>query len=508
MKRSGLLLLAGAPIFCALAIANSAGYRFGVSDLAFYLPAAYRHADPHLFPRDGGLLEVQAELTASDELLGAGLEAAEAAGVGAPAVVYLFEIGGLLLLFFAAIALGQALFASRWSTAALVAALTLRHAVARTGVNTLEGYFQPREVAFALGVLAIAAFLKRGVWPALAILVAAAALHPTTALWFAVMVGVAGLASEPRSRRPLAALGLGTAAAFAWAVVAGPLQDGLVRMDAAWLEVLASRTYLFPDRWPAYAWISNLLYIVLIGLAVWWRRQEGRLRDREAALAAGAGALVAIFVLALPLLAARVALAVQLQPARIFWMLDLLAVVSVIWLIAESGGRQRGRAPAVLAAALIAASLARGVYLMEVEYPERSLAEVAPRSTPWEDAMRWASAHTAADSHWLADPDHAYRYGTSVRVSARRDVFHENSKDPAIAMYDRDLAMRVRERAPAVANFDALTEGAALDLARRYDLDYLVTERRLALPLAYRNTRLYVYDLDSAVKGHTRAPVK
>ena len=33
--------------------------------------------------------------------------------------------------------------------------------------------------------------------------------------------------------------------------------------------------------------------------------------------------------------AARVALAIQLQPARIFWMLDFTATVYVVWALAE-----------------------------------------------------------------------------------------------------------------------------------------------------------------------------
>jgi hypothetical protein len=34
----------------------------------------------------------------------------------------------------------------------ILAALTLRHAIAETGTNTLEGYLHPRQLAFAFGV--------------------------------------------------------------------------------------------------------------------------------------------------------------------------------------------------------------------------------------------------------------------------------------------------------------------------------------------------------------------
>ncbi len=38
--------------------------------------------------------------------------------------------------------------------------LTLRHAIARTGTNTLEGYFHPRQLAFAFGVWGLVLFLR------------------------------------------------------------------------------------------------------------------------------------------------------------------------------------------------------------------------------------------------------------------------------------------------------------------------------------------------------------
>jgi hypothetical protein len=78
-----------------------------------------------------------------------------------------------------------------------------------------------------------------------------------------------------------------------------------------------------------------------------------------------------------------------------------------------------------------------------------------------------------------------------------RDVFLEGTKDTAIAMYDRTVAMRVAERLPLVANFDALSAESVRALALKYDLDYLVTETTLPLPIAYRNARLTVYRLRS-----------
>ena len=47
-----LAIVAGAALFCLLAILNCGGYRYGIGDQAFYVPAVVQHLDPALFPRD------------------------------------------------------------------------------------------------------------------------------------------------------------------------------------------------------------------------------------------------------------------------------------------------------------------------------------------------------------------------------------------------------------------------------------------------------------------------
>ncbi len=219
-----------------------------------------------------------------------------------------------------------------------MAALTLRHAVSKSGTNTLEGYFHPRQLAFAIGAIAIVSFL-RGRYGAMWLLVAVAgALHPTTALWFAIWLGVATVLAEPRLRLPTA-VGVGAGVvAVAWALYAGPLAGRLVRMDAVWLETLASKDYLFPLNWPPAAWLVNLGYVPIILWIYQRRRAAGLLVPREGALVAGCLSLVLVFAATLAPNAARIALAIQLQPARIFWMLDFLAVIYVVWAAAEGAG--------------------------------------------------------------------------------------------------------------------------------------------------------------------------
>jgi hypothetical protein len=131
---------------------------------------------------------------------------------------------------------------------------------------------------------------------------------------------------------------------------------------------------------------------------------------------------------------------------------------------------------------------------MLVERPDRALFAWHLAESPWEDAMRWISRQPVT-THVLADPGHSWKYGTSVRVSATRDVFLEDVKDSAIAIYSRDVAHRVVERAAALGDFSTLTPERARSLAEAYDLNYLVTEARLDLPQEYENSQFRIYSL-------------
>jgi hypothetical protein len=103
----------------------------------------------------------------------------------------------------------------------------------------------------------------------------------------------------------------------------------------------------------------------------------------------------------------------------------------------------------------------------------------------------------ASDSRsgWLADPNHAAKYGSSLRAAGHRDVLMEALKDRAIAMYDRDIALRVADRLRALDALEWDTPDGARALARRFGLDYLVTDREVALPLAHQSGSLFIYRL-------------
>ena len=249
--------------FIILATLNAGGYRYGASDQAFYLPAVLARLDPSLYPRDAPLIAAQAKLTAYDDVVAT---IVRVTGASLPAVSAVFYVLSLVLIALGTWMVARLLFRTTWGAVALVAAMTLRHAIARSGTNTLEGYFQPRQVVFGLGLIAVATFLRGRFAVAALIVLAGGAVHPTAALWFAVWLAAAAVLLPGPQKRWVVGASVPLALIGVWALTAGPLDGRLGRMDDEWLRMLAEKNYLFPLQWPPHAWPLNLGYLVLIGV--------------------------------------------------------------------------------------------------------------------------------------------------------------------------------------------------------------------------------------------------
>jgi hypothetical protein len=503
--RLAAAVFAGFLAFLVLATANGAGYRYGVSDGAAYVPAVVLAENPAAFSRDAPLIRTQGQFFVVDEVLatigrvtGASIESrCFAAYLVAMAVVWV----GMILI-------GSSLYGTHrgptgsaprltgwWLTIALAAVVTLRHHIPRTSTNSLEPYFHPRLLAFGFGIIAVAAFLRHRNVIAVALVGLAAICHGTTAFWFAVAIGTALMVVDRRWRVPGLVASAAALAMLVWAAAAGPLRMAALAMDPIWIDALGGRNFIFANEWPLWAWAANLGLLGALWVAHTVRVRRGTASARDTGLVWGATALVALFLVTLPLVTAHVALAVQFQFSRVFWVVDFLAA---LYVIAAAGESLRRTQAATLAVVLLTASAARATYIMWSEHAERRLFQVSLASSPWMDAMHWIAGQPL-NVHVVAAPDHAFKYGVSVRVAACRDVLLEDDKDSAVAMYSRAIAERIVERRKALADFDSLTAASARALAARYGVDYLVTEAVLPLPEVYRNTQFRIYALKSAV---------
>jgi len=490
---TGLILLL-ALVFGALVTANSAGYRFGISDQAFYIPAIDLWRWPDLFPRDRLLLEPQARLTVIDEAIG---WICRVTGLSLEPVFFSAYVCTVVV-FAAGVALvGRRLFRSSWAIAVLTVALSLRHRIPETAANTFEGYFHPRILAFALGLVGIGLFLHGARRVALAVSALAVAVHPTTGGWFLVWLGAAAWVMASVRMRWIAGIA-GAVSVLAIPLLAREeLAARLTIMDPAWIAAFSGRDYVFPtSSWSVGTWLALLVGPAIVLAVSMWRQRTGDSSPPERAIALGAFVLFGIFLLSLPFIAARVALAVQLQSSRVFWPIEFLATAYIVWVLAEAPWTVKPlhtRARIVLAI-LLAAAAARGFYVLRIEH-HNPLIAVRPRETEWRRLGRWISATTPRDAHFLVHPEHVYQYGSSFRVVAQRDVLLEVVKDRAMAMYSREAAMRLEERLHSVGDIGVLDEARFAALSTQYDLDYLVTERELDFPMVHREGALRLYRL-------------
>ncbi len=491
---AGLIVLL-AFVFGPLATANSAGYRFGISDQAFYIPAIDLWRSPDLFPRDRLLLEPQARLTVVDDAFG---WIGRATGLSLEPVFFV-AYACTIVVFAAGVALvGRSLFRSPWAIVALIVALSLRHRIPETAANTFEGYFHPRVLAFALGLVGIGLFLHAARRSALAVATFAVAVHPTTGGWFVVWLGAAAWVMAPVRMRWIAGIAGVVIVLAVGAVARDELAARLTIMDPAWISAFSGRDYVFPTAsWSVGAWLALLVGPVIVVAVSIWRRRTGDSSPPERAIAFGALLLFGSFLLSLPFIAARVVLAVQLQTSRVFWPIEFLATAYIVWVLAEAPWTARPtqtRARVVLAILLVAAA-ARGFYILRIEH-HNPLVAVWPQETDWRRLGRWIAAKTPRDAHFLLHPEHVYHYGSSFRVVAQRDVLLEVVKDRAMAMYSREAAIRVEERLQAAGDVAVIDEKRIAVLAHRYDLDYLVTQRELDLRLVHQEGVLRLYRLE------------
>jgi hypothetical protein len=483
VTRRGLSGALVALLFVLLATANSGGYRYGIADQAFYVPAIAQRLDPSLFPRDAPVLHVQTRLWLGDELA-AGVIGAT--GLTLPQLAAVGYLAGLLLLGGGVVSLARALGASWPAALVALSLLTLRHRIARTGANSLEGYFHPRMIAFAIGVWALTCVVRGRIALALACVAAAAIVHTTTGFWFAAAVVLA--VAWRQDRRSLWLVAAAGSVVLAWLALRGQ------RMDALWLSAFAAKDYLFPGDWPWWAWCLNLSYPAAL-VALYRRRAAIAVaRGAESSLVAALVLLALAFLIAVPLTSAGIALVVQAQVSRVFWVLDVLALVLLAWWVTDDIAARLPRGRVVLVVFVVLVSAARGLYVIAGN-PDRHLVEWTLPSDAWTDVMTWVGAQPS-DLGVLADPAHAWRYGSSVRVASAHDTVLEEVKDSALAIYDRAVAERVVERSRALAGFDALTENDLIDASRRFGAALLVLPRSrpLSLPVLYENSEFVVYD--------------
>ena len=255
---------------------------------------------------------------------------------------------------------------------------------------------------------------------ALALVAVAFAMHPTTALWFGDLDCAARLPCRiARGGCRWLAAGAAVGAVVAiWAVTLGPLRGHLGGWIRCGHRRWRARTTSFPSDWNASFWLVNLSYLRRRGRDLYCLRRRAGLRCRARPdCSPERPRSSCVFLLSWPLMIAGVALALQLQTSRMFWMLDFLA--AIYHRLAPRRNGAHARAPSAGASSSRSSPSAvapRRRSCGAWSTPAIPIARIGLPQDNWTDAMTWIS-RTPADTYVLADPGHAWKYGTSVRVS-------------------------------------------------------------------------------------------
>jgi hypothetical protein len=239
----------------------------------------------------------------------------EAANIGLVLLGHGLWIGGAALLA-RRLARGPA----AWLIA--VAVVVLPGAYGGFGVfSYAEGFASPRLFAEA-AALAGLGLLLAGRWPAaLALQIPAFAVHPLMALPAVGAIGVYLILGDRRWL--LATAGAAGAVLAAAALGVDPAARLFERMDGDWLTVVLDRnTYVFPSRWAPEDWYALAAAAALTGAGA---IASGNPRRRLflAVLATAAAGLGASLVAGDWL---RSTLAIQLQPWRATWLLEVASI--------------------------------------------------------------------------------------------------------------------------------------------------------------------------------------
>ena len=469
------------------------GYHFGVQDQFVYVPAIRYQLDPALYPGSTELFLAQARWMLFDELVASFIRISR---LPLDWAIFLCHALSLYLLLLGCLKVARRCFvdtSAQWAAVTSVAVMLLLMPAA-TMIFLADSYLVPRNLATGLLLLSLSSLLDRRPH-ALLWFTCAFAIHPT----FALLGGVHLLfqAMPVRFRLPV------FLAATLPLLAAGA-------EHSAWREVLESRWFIFPLRWPWFAWFG---VVVPLGLLAWWSQMEkppaatpvlGRVCRRLfwSGVVGTAGGVLINVVPALERL-------IPTEPMRTLHLLNLLAVLLGGGLL---GGYWLHRRPlrwAVVFLPLCAVMFynQRQLYAGTAhwEFPGR-----VPVN-PWVEAFDWVRENTPPHARFALDPRYPERPGEdfhSFAALAARPALFNYSKDRAVVANFPALTAAWREQMDDLRGWKGFRREDFLRLRQKYGVTWVVVEQPAVAGLScpYSNAAVMVCRIPEGAAQTPRSP--
>ncbi len=439
------------------------GYQLGEQDQFVYLPAIKFHVDPTLYPGGTDIFLTQTRFTLFDELVALSIRLTH---IPFEWAIFLWHALSIWLLLLGCFQINRRCFAdpaAQWAGVAGVAALFLL-TVAATMLELVDPHLHPRTLATALLLLSFAAVLDRKP-RALAWFVCAMLVHPLMAIYgaFHLVFQILPL------RAPFAS------ATF---IAAASPQLAPAADNPAWREVLQTRWFLFPLRWPWFAWLG---VFVPLGLLAWWsrlseknaspllRRVSGRLF-----LSGALGTLGGVLISVIP----QFERLIPAEPMRTLHLVNLLVVLLGMGLLAQHIlHRQPLRWVAVflpVCAIMLYAQIQLHPDSAHFDWPGRA------SQNKWVQAFQWVQQNTPRDARFALDPHYMERPGEgfhSFAALAERSQLFDYSKDRGVVATWPALAPAWREQMHDLQDWKNFRREDFLRLREKYRVTWVVVEQ-------------------------------